>query len=145
VRLRFGRYAGMTTEVLLLCAPDYADWVLAHRPGSVLANALLPLAAAFDARPYTQPCACGGLAAKALAYRNSAELILLCAGCAALLPRNRVLDQVDSYRAALDHVSRTCVRQVRRRQRRLVRVIGLAKGMPLRVTERAAAAFLGGP
>lgn len=144
MRLRYGPYAGMTTEVLLLRAPDYAAWAMAHRPQSAVAQAFASLSAAFDARPLTQSCACGALAAHALSYRASTELILVCDACASRLSPSDVLDEVTTYEAALDHVAQTCPRAIRRQQRKIVRKLGRAKGMPQRVTEPAADTFLSG-
>ena len=48
MRLRFGPHAGKSTEVLLLRAPDYADWVLSHRPDGALGRDFSDLIAAFD-------------------------------------------------------------------------------------------------
>jgi hypothetical protein len=144
MRLRFGAYAGKTTEVLLLRAPDYAAWTMAQRPKSALARTFSVLSTAFDARPITAACRCGELATHARAYRNSTDLILLCDRCAEQLLPDPVLDDVSGYAAALDHVRRTCARGLRREQRRIVRRLGLAKGMPRRITEPAAEAFLAG-
>lgn len=142
MRLRFGAYAGKTTEVLLLRAPDYAAWAMTRRPESRLARAFGALSAAFDARPITVACRCGATATQARAYRNSTDLILVCDRCAEQLPADSVLDDVTAYAGALDHVRRTCARNLRREQRRIVRRLGQAKGMPRRITEPAAEAFL---
>lgn len=144
MRLRFGAYAGKTTELLLLKAPDYAVWTMTRRPETAVARAFEHLSAAFDARPIMAACRCGAAAIQARAYRNSTDLILLCERCAHRLPPSPVLDDVTDYLAALEHVSRTCVRGHRRAQRRIVRRLGLAKGMPRRITEPAAEAFLSG-
>lgn len=144
MRLRYGPYAGMTTEVLLLRAPDYAAWTMAHRADGAVARALASHSAAFDARPLTETCACGAPAANALSYRASTELILVCEGCARRLAPSDLLDEVTRYAAALDHVAQTCPRGIRRQQRKIIRKLGLAKGMPQRVTEPAADAFLSG-
>jgi hypothetical protein len=144
MRLRFGAYAGETTELLLLKAPDYAAWTMTRRPESALARTFDALSAAFDARPITAACRCGAVASRARAYRNSTDLILLCERCAERMPPDPVLDDVTAYAAALDHVRRTCVRGHRRAQRRIVRQLGLAKGMPRRITDLGAEAFLAG-
>jgi len=144
MRLRFGRYAGMTTEVLLLRAPDYVAWTLARRPRSALARTFAALADAFDARSIQASCSCGRAARHARAYRASSELILLCEACAGRAPPGGGLDEVTGYRAALEHVRETCVRGHRREQQRLIRGLGRAKGMPKRITEAAAARFLAG-
>lgn len=142
MRLRFGPYAGSTTEVLVLRAPDYVAWTLSRSPNGRLAQALRALSAAFDAKPFVAPCRCGAAAVAARAYKDTTDLILLCEGCAERLPPSAVLDDVTAYAAALEHVSRTCIRRVRRQQRRIVRCLALAKGMPRRFTQPAAAAFL---
>ena len=142
MRLRFGAYAGKTTEVLLLRAPDFAAWAMTQRPGSPLARTFSALSSAFDARPITAACHCGARASQARAYRNSTDLIVLCDRCAEQLPPDAVLDDVTGYTAALEHVRRTCARGLRREQRRIVRRLGLAKGMPRRVTEPTAQDFL---
>lgn len=144
MRLRFGRYAGLTTEVLLLRVPDYAAYAMARNPDGALGRAFATLSAAFDGRPIRDPCRCGTLATHARAYRSSTDLILLCDRCDRQLPDDAALDDVSAFADALDHVRRTCVRSLRREQRRIVRRLGLAKGMPRRVTEATAEAFLSG-
>ena len=56
MRLRFGRYAGLTTEVLLLRVPDYAAYAMARNPDGALGRAFATLSAAFDRRPIRDPC-----------------------------------------------------------------------------------------
>lgn len=142
MRLRYGPYAGMTTESLLLRAPDYVSWTMVNRPGGSLAQAFASLAKAFDTRPIVEPCTCGAIATHARAYINSTDLILLCDSCGDRLPPNEVLQDVTAFAAALEHVSQRCARGLRRQQRRMIRKLGLAKGMPSRITEHAAEAFL---
>jgi hypothetical protein len=142
MRLRYGPYAGMTTEVLLLRAPDYAAWIMAHRPEGAVAQAFSSLSAAFDVRPLMETCACGANATHALSYRASTDLILVCDVCASPLAPSEVLDEVTTYAAALNHVAQTYPRAIRRQQRKIIRKLGLAKGMPRRVTEPAADDFL---
>jgi hypothetical protein len=134
----------MTAESLLLRAPDYASWTMANRPDGTLAQAFTSLAEAFDARPIVEACACGAVATHARAYIGSTDLILLCDSCGARLPTDEVLHDVTAFSAALDHVSQTCARGRRRQQRRIVRKLGRAKGMPKRITERTADCFLFG-
>lgn len=144
MRLRFGPYAGKSTEVLLLRAPDYAEWVLSHRPEGALGRAFTDLIAAFDARPLERACACGAPASQVRAYRNSTELLVMCEHCAAQPALADVTSEVTAYGGALAHVRQTCVRAHRKAQRRIIRRLAAAKGMPRRVTEQAAEAFLSG-
>jgi hypothetical protein len=144
MRLRFGPYAGKSTEVLLLRAPDYADWVLNHRPDGPLGREFSELIAAFDARPLEQACACGALARRVRAYRNSTELLVLCESCAAHPALGDVTSEVTAYAGALEHVRETFVRARRKAQRRIIRRLAAAKGLPRRITEAAAEAFLCG-
>lgn len=134
----------MTAESLLLRAPDYASWTMANRPDGSLAQAFASLARAFDTRPIVELCSCGAVATHARAYIDSTDLILLCDSCGDRLPPNEVLHDVTVFTAALEHVSQTCARDLRRQQRRIVRKLGLAKGMPNRITERTAECFLFG-
>jgi hypothetical protein len=144
MRLRFGPHAGQSTEVLLIRAPDYAEWVLSHRPEGALGRSFTELITAFDARPLAQDCACGAPAAHVLAYRNSTELLFRCDRCAADPALGPVASDVTAYREALEHVRQTFVRAHRKAQRRIIRRLAVAKGMPVRVTVRAAEAFLSG-
>jgi hypothetical protein len=134
----------MTAESLLLRAPDYVSWTMTNRPGGSLAQAFASLAQAFDARPIREACNCGAVATHVRAYSNSTDLILLCDSCRDRLPASDMLHEVTSFAAALEHVAQTCTRGLRRHQRRIVRNLGRAKGMPRRITERTAACFLFG-
>jgi len=53
-----------------------------------------------------------------------------------------VLDNVTRSGSALDHLAQTFHRGIRR-AKRIIRNLGLAKGMPGRVTKSSANAFLG--
>jgi len=144
VRLRYGPYAGRSTELLLLRAPDYAKWVLSHRPDGALGRDFSELMAAFDARPLQHACACGAPANQVRAYPNSTELLILCDHCAGQPALGDVTSEVTDYAAALEHVRQTCVRAHRKAQRRIIRRLAAAKGLPPRITEAAAEAFLYG-
>jgi hypothetical protein len=128
----------------LLRAPDYADWVLSHRPDGALGRDFSDLIAAFDARPLEQACACGAPASHVRAYPNSAELLVLCDSCAAQPALRDVTSEITAYAGALEHVRETCVRGRRKAQRRIIRRLAVAKGLPRRITEGAAEAFLCG-
>jgi hypothetical protein len=144
MQLRFGPYAGKSTEVLLLRAPDYADWVLSHRPDGALGRDFSHLIAAFDARPLEQACACGAPASRVRAYANSTDLLVLCEDCAAQPALGGVTSEVTAYAGALGHVRETCVRAHRKAQRRIIRRLASAKGLPRRITQASAEAFLCG-
>jgi len=147
MRLQYGRYQGRTAEALLLRAPDYALWVLRHQPDGRLAQHFRSLIAAFDARPLQRPCqACGVAATRAAGLPERVELYFFCDACA-LYPDAAPLAAAQDLRTFADlaaHVERTARRRAAARLRGLVRRMAQAKGLPGRITGRAAEAFLAG-
>jgi hypothetical protein len=147
MRLQYGRYQGRTAETLLLRAPDYALWVLRHRPDGKLAQCFRELIAAFNARPLQSPCqACGAQATRAAALPERSELYFFCDACA-LYPDAAPFGAAQDLRTLAqlaDHVERTARRRATARFRALVRGMAQAKGLPRRITESAAEAFFAG-
>jgi hypothetical protein len=137
MRLRFGRYAGMTTESLILRRPDYVVWMLREAPDGVVGRDFTSLIQRFDAqiRGQANDAAC-------LAAPNQTDLVVADAAKAERLG-GCSLSRLDGFWGAVAHVERTSVGGRRRALRRLVRNLALARGMPRRFTDRAAHAFLG--
>ena len=138
MRLRFGRYAGMTTEALVLRRPDYVVWMLREAPDGVVGREFAHLIERYDARvcgridggvrlaPPNQPCLVA-------ADPTKAETLVACG-----------LSRIDGFWDAVAHVDRTVVRRRRQALRRLVRNVAIAAGMPRRITDRVAFAFFHG-
>ena len=137
MRLRFGRYAGMTTEALILRRPDYVVWMLREAPDGVVGCDFTSLIQRFDARVR-------GVAddAVCLAAPNQTDLVVSDAVKAERLAACG-LSRIDGFWDAVAHVERTGARGHRQALRRLVRNLASARGMPRRFTDRAALAFLG--
>jgi hypothetical protein len=137
MRLRFGRYAGMTTEALVLRRPDYVVWMLREAPDGVVGRDLTNLVQRFDAKVV------GGTAAACLAPPNQSDLVLADTARAETLPACGLVC-IGGFWDAVAHVERTVVRGRRRALRRIVRNLAVARGMPRRFTDHAAIAFLQG-
>lgn len=147
MRLQYGRYQGRTAETLLLRAPDYAAWVLRHRPDGRLGRHFRGLVAAFDARPLVRRCqACGAPATRAAAMPERSELYFFCNDCG-LYPDAPPLGSAGDLRTwtdVVDYVERAARRRPTARLRAIVRRMAQAKGAPPRITEAAAASFFDG-
>ena len=136
MRLRFGRYAGMTTEALVLRRPDYVVWMLREEPDGMVGREFADLIQRFDAqiRGAADGAAC-------LAAPNQTDLVVsdtVEAECLAVCGLNRI----DGFWDAVAHIERTGARGRRQALRRLVRNLALARGMPRRFTDRATLVFL---
>ncbi len=135
MRLRFGRYAGMTTEALVLRRPDYVVWMLREAPDGMVGREFNGLIQRFDAQVGggTDGVAC-------LAAPNQTDLVISDAVKTERLAA-RGLNRIGGFWDAVAHVECTGVRGRRQALRRLVRNLALARGMPRRFTDRAAHAF----
>jgi hypothetical protein len=137
MRLRFGRYAGMTTEVLVLRRPDYVVWMPREAPDGMVGREFTDLIQRFDIQVRG-----GADGAACLAAPNQTDLVVADAAEAERLAAGG-LSPIGGFWDAVAHVERTGVRGRRQALRRLVRNLALARGMPRRFTDRAALAFLG--
>ncbi len=144
LRLRFGPQAGRLPEQVVLRDPFYVVQVLASSRSSVLADILRGLVAEFDAKPLACGCArCARAAQGVCAYPGSSRLFGYCERCLRLsdAARPRPAMDIDSYEAAVRHVTTTFARGRRGHMRRLVGALCLSKGGPAVATEAAALAF----
>jgi hypothetical protein len=147
IRMRFqsGKFAGKTTEEVLLKFPDWAAWNVRQYPDSKHSKVFKELWRTFDAKPFTAPCrSCGEKATRASAYRGSPELMFWCDDCD---PRSTGIESgklriVWTLGEVLEHVEITADGN-RDWSRRIVRALAEAKGLPKRVGEKAALAFFG--
>ena len=137
MRLRFGRYAGMTTEAVILRRPDYVVWMLREAPDGVVGRDFTGLIQRFDAQ-----IRCSTDATACLVAPNQTNLVVADAAKAERLAACG-LSRIDGFWDAVAHVERTGMSGRRQALRRLVRNLALARGMPRRFTDRAARAFLG--
>jgi hypothetical protein len=135
MRLRFGRYAGMTTEALVLRRPDYVVWMLREAPDGVVGRDFTSLIQRFDAQVRG-----GADSAACLAAPNQTDVVISDAVKAERLAACS-LSRIDGFWDAVAHVERTGVRGRRQALRRLVRNLALARGMPRRFTDRATLVF----
>lgn len=137
MRLRFGRYAGMTTEALILRRPDYVVWMLREAPDGVVGRDFTNLIQRFDAQIRD-----GADSGACLAAPNQTDLVVSDAVKAERLAACG-LSRINGFWDAVAHVERTSAKGRRQALRRLVRNLASARGMPRRFTGRAALAFLG--
>lgn len=144
----FGKYAGKSTELLVLKHPDYVVWLRyqSSLKGLALAarNDCVRLIAKFDSASYTRPCSkCRQPATRTTFYAgNATDCYTWCDACdpyssGALQGK---LTVVDAYKgallqAALYHGNRVTA------QRDAVQALGRAKGLGKSVTEKQAIAF----
>jgi hypothetical protein len=134
--LRFGRYAGMTTEALVLRRPDYVVWMLREAPDGGVGRDFTGLIERFDAKVRDAEGRPSCVAAP-----NQHALVIADPGEMETLVRCG-LSRVNGFWDAVGHVERTVVRGRRQALRRLVRNLAIVRGMRRRFTDRAALDFL---
>ena len=135
MRLRFGRYAGMTTEALVLRRPDYVVWMLREAPDGAVGRDFAGLIKCFDARLRGDACAA------CLAPPGQSDLVVVDPAEAETLVACG-FSRVGEFWDAVAHVERSVMRSHRRVLRRLVRNLAITRGAPRRFTDGAAFAFL---
>ena len=144
--ITFGKHKGKSEEVAVLGWPDYVSWVLAQPNPS---GPMIPLAArfralieAFDRKPLVKTCRCGKPATRFSLYRNDVTAYWWCDTCdpySAGAIEGR-LSTGRTYRDALNHVRITCG-DAKTMARAVVRTLAEAKGLPKRLSAKAAVAF----
>jgi hypothetical protein len=144
MRLRSGKHAGKTTEILLLSMPDWAQWMMNHHPDSPVSRDFRRLVAKFDGKPFTKRCdGCHRNATRVSAYRQWArDLMFWCDDCDpynAGAVRGR-LTIVRTFNDALTHADLTCS-GAQGDKRDIIRALAAAKGLPVRLGEAQAIAF----
>jgi hypothetical protein len=135
MRLRFGRYAGMTTEALILRRPDYVVWMLREAPDGVVGRDFANLIQRFDTQIRSGPDGAACLAAP-----NQPDLVVANPAIEDALVTCG-LTRINGFWDAVAHVERTVVHGRRAALRRLVRNVAIARGMARRFTDGAALAF----
>ena len=138
-----GKYAGKTTEQILLNDPDYARWYMNELPESLAGRDFKRLMEIFDDKPFTERCVgCGQNAIYASAHRGNPSLRFWCATCN---PYSKgayqgTLSSVKTFRDALDHIDLTA-NGYKAWKKNICRALAEAKGLPRRVHKHAASEF----
>ena len=143
MRFKSGEFEGKTYEEVLLKHSDWAQWNIGKYPDGVVAKEMRRLMRAFDNKPFKEKChGCGKPATRASTYRGSPSLMFWCDKCqphSSGAERAKV-QAVTSIREVLEHVDWTAD-SYRDWKRKIVRELGEAKGLPKRVSEKAALKF----
>jgi hypothetical protein len=148
--IEFGKYKGMSVELLIFRDPGYANWIC-NQPGRVgkLAEAKAharKLARLFDRKPFVAECSgrnCKNIATRFSVFKdahlnpvwwcNDCDPYSLCAGpgqLAVLSRFVRAIDHVEMYGGGKRATFKS-----------LIREFGTAKGLPRRVGEKQAQEF----
>ena len=139
----YGKYAGKTTEELVLKRPDWAQWMVENYPGSPVSRSIHELVTKLNRRKFTKKCAeCGRAATQASAFQNTGSLMFWCDHCNPYGSgaRDGTLTVVSTFRAALLHVDMTCDGR-RTDKRRIIKEFARGKGLQRRVGAAHAADF----
>ena len=140
MRLRWGPYATLSAEQVVVIDPLYVLSILDRHADGGLAGVFQDLIGRFDARPFTCACArCLRVADGVCAYPGSVELIGFCVRCVAVSDRASPspATRVASYEDALRHVATSFRRGHRHQMRRVAKRLLAARGGPSLVTESA--------
>ena len=148
--IEFGKYRGMSVELLMLRDPGYANWICSQ-PGNVgkLAEARAQarkLARHFDRKPFVVEC-CGGncknIATRFSVFKDaSLDPVWWCSECTpySLGASPGRLAVLSRFVPAIDHVVLYCGGKGAS-FKKLIREFARAKGLPLRVGEKQALEF----
>lgn len=154
MRVPFGKYAGKSTEILVLKHPDYAFSILGEREATghfhdiqVEIRRLIQL---FDQKPILRPCMCGPCmcgrcATRGTVYKRTVQPYWWCENCDPyrLGASPGKLQIIRSYFDAVD-CANMCGAGWRSAFKILINEMARAKGLPERVGEAQALAFFSG-
>ena len=144
MRIQSGKFEGQLTEVVFLKNPDYVQWMIHKAPDNRLVPAFKRLISQLDSRQICkEKChGCGSPATRASAYSNTPDLMFWCSKCNPYSSgaRSGTLTTVDSFHRAIEHVDMTGGGN-RADKREIIRNLAEAKGLPKRITEKAALEF----
>ena len=146
MEFKTGKHAGMTTELVLLKKPDFAQWYLSKHPYAKHSKDFARLIKEFDAKPFISKCRCGETAVHATAYEGAESVMFWCDNCNPYSTgaTSGSLQTVDAFGEALGPIDLTLGRS-RHAKRAIVRALARAKGLPKRVGELQASAFFATP
>lgn len=139
-----GRHAGHNTQQVLLTDPGWTLFLMEKQPSSEFTIAFRRHITDLDAKPFLGPCRhCGRKGVRASAHRGATNLMCWCADCD---PRSMgaakgKLSSILTFQDVITH-ARVGGGAVRSRERAIVRALAEAKGLPSRLTAKAALAFL---
>jgi hypothetical protein len=144
MRIQSGKFEGKLIEVVFLKQPDYVQWMIYNAPGNALVQAFKKLIARYDSiQICEEKChSCGSLATRASAYANTPDLMFWCGKCNPYNSgaRSGTLTIVNSFHSAMSHVDSTAGGN-RNDKREIIRNLAEAKGLPKKITEKAALEF----
>ncbi|MHB0769840.1 hypothetical protein ACYCVF_07495 [Bradyrhizobium sp. 1.29L] len=143
MRFQTGKFAGKTTQEVLLKFPDWARWNVKNFLDVKHSKHFGELAKKFTSKPFVERCeGCNSEASYASAYRGSPSLRFWCDNCSPTQTgaEPAKLSRVKSMRDVLMHIEVTANGN-RNWQRQIVRALAEAKGLPKRVGEKQAVAF----
>jgi hypothetical protein len=139
-----GPKAGKSTQELILKDPGWVQFFVGKNPQSKVTAELKRHDRALTARPFVEKCRCKSFATRLSFYAgNATTSISWCDECDpySLGARRGTLTIVRTFMEAVRFVDSTC--KGRRTDKRLVvRQLAEAKGLPKRVGQSAAIAFL---
>jgi len=143
--IKSGAKAGKSTQELVLKEPDWVQFFMGKAPQGSIPAAIKSHVAAFNSRPLVKECwRCKDLATRASFYAGDARSACYwCEGCDPYSTgaRSGMLTIVTTYSQALRFVDFHC-RGSRVEKRKIIRLLGAAKGLPGRVGPKEAADFL---
>ena len=137
MRLKSGDYAGELVEVLVLTEPNLVLEML-DQPDSdedPVCQEIRRLIEIFDAKPFKVPCAtCGGEASLVSLYANSVQAQYWCKSCAPIGSQTTggKLKFIQAYMEVAAFVHLYCGGR-KADLSTLIRKLGRAKGLPLRI------------
>jgi hypothetical protein len=143
MEFRTGKYEGRSFEEVLLKDPAYAHY-LSIKGAPRIAKEFQKLIKWFDEKPMTTPCAkCGNTATRATGYDGGTglKLFFYCESCDDPWTDEAEGRLLRTFNDAIKFVDDT--RPGKTAKQAIIRKLAEAKGLPKRVSARAAHDFLG--
>lgn len=150
MRLTFGKYRDVLLQRVILKNPEYVQWMLKQQDGfgslAAARSQAVHLIRVFDAKDFLQECdgrGCDRGAVRCTFYRHNYRLSYWwCDECDPYQTgavRGK-LREVRTYHGVLAYVDAECDGR-RADKRAVMKILAEAKGLPGRVTDKAAIAF----
>ncbi len=143
MQIRSGKYAGKSSEQVVLKFPDYVEWYIGAYPTAKLSTEFKRLVGIFDRKPLRTKCyTCKKSATLATAYMNNPSLYFWCSDCDyyGSGANKGKLTIIKTYSNALQHIELNCG-GYKSWKSTIIKSLAQAKGLPARVGDAQAVAF----
>jgi len=138
-----GKHQGTASQVVVLNNPDYVSWYMQNHATAVLGRAFKDHIESLDKKPFLKKChGCNNSATRATSYYNNSDLMFWCDDCDPYSMGANLgkLSVINKYADAVSHINSTANGH-KHFMKEIVRGLAQSKGLPKRVSAKAAKEF----